>query len=457
MIPILDFQRRSVTGPVMKNDEFDLAIVRKMRQLVKTYPIKYNLEELIVDDATADAVFHAAVELLADVGLYHIDTFRVVQFTREEVEAIARDYRENQRKQVFGRGKEEICIKYRTGEDSRIPVLMAGGTGTVQENWHIPYFQSLAQEETNRGMGVSGGIAAVGGVVPKSGTITEVHCGLWEQRALLEALRRAGRTGMHLGVLCTVFTFGGVLAVLKSGLRDQSNTQLGIHIMPEQKIDWTRLLTAYFAEQNGFVPWTSAMSTIGGLCGGPEGAAVGLMANMLGQLAYGHGTVGSFFTSHLDGEGGTREAMWTYSAAARAAERNLRIPTGGVASANQYYRGTAAWLYQQAASTIVTTCSGVAYLWGGGGNGLGVRVLGDVMRGAAGMKRERANALVNAIMAKVDEAVPREPKVSYYKQFPEFYDPKTVKPKPEFVAVCSQAVEGLARLGVPFSSRLVIN
>ncbi|MBI3978570.1 MAG: monomethylamine:corrinoid methyltransferase [Chloroflexi bacterium] len=457
MIPILDFQRRSLTGPVMKNDEFDLALTRKVRQLVKTYEIKYNPEELIVDDATADAVFQAAVELLADVGLYHIDTFRVIQFTKEEVEAIARDYREHQRKQVFGRGKEEICVEYRTGQESRIPILLGGATGDIEEDWFIPFVQSMAEDETTRGMGVSGGILSVGGVVPKSGTLTEVYCGLWEQRALLEALRRAGRTGMHLGVLSTVFTFGGVLSVLKSGLREPHNTQLGIHIMPEQKIDWSRLLTAYFAEQNGFVPWTSAMSVIGGLCGGPAGTAIGLLANLLGQLAYGHGTLGSMVATHLEGHGGTREALWVYSAAARAAERNVHLPTGGIASANHFYRGTVPMLCQAAASTISATCSGVAYIWGGTGTPLSLRLVDEVMRGAAGMNRERANALINAIMAKTDEALPRETPSVRYKLFPEFYDLETVKPKPEHVAVCNQAAEDLARLGVPYSSRLVIN
>ncbi len=457
MIPILDFQRRSVNGPVMKADEFDLSVARKMRLLVKKYEIKYNPEELIVDDATADKVFQAAVEYLADVGLYNIDTYRLVQLTREEVEEIARDYRENQRKQVFGRGKEQICIQYRTGQDPNLPVLMMGGTGgsgNIAEEWHIPYYQSLAQEEMNHGLGYAGGISAVDGLAPKSGTLSEIHCGLWEQKALLEALRRAGREGMHLGVLQSVYTFGGVAAVVKQGLRDPSNTQLGIHIMPEQKIDWTRLLTAYFAEENGFTPWTSAISILGGLCGGPPGTAVGLVANLLSQLAYGHGTVGSMVTTHMDGQGGTREALWVYSAAARASERNIKVPTGGIASANGLLRGTAAAAYQQAASTVVSTCSGVAYIWSGCHMSLDVRLCGAVIRAAAGMERDKANTLVNAIMKKNDEALLHEATPTKYKQFPELYDVKTLKPKPEYTAAFTNATEEMARLGLPVSSHL---
>ncbi len=74
MIPIMDFQERSLNGPVMKTDDFDLALSMKIRELVNKYNIIYNPGELVVDDATADAVFDAGVELLADVGLYHLGT-----------------------------------------------------------------------------------------------------------------------------------------------------------------------------------------------------------------------------------------------------------------------------------------------------------------------------------------------------------------------------------------------
>ena len=84
MIPIIEFQRRSLQGPVMKADEFDIEFSMKLRELVAKYEIKYNPEELIVDDATADAVFQAGVELLADVGLYHIETERVIKYTKED-------------------------------------------------------------------------------------------------------------------------------------------------------------------------------------------------------------------------------------------------------------------------------------------------------------------------------------------------------------------------------------
>jgi len=57
-----------------------------------------------------------------------------------------------------------------------------------------------------------------------------------------------------------------------------------IHLMPEQKLDWSRLVLALCAEQRGLVPWASAISILGALCRGPEDAAVTQVANILGQL-----------------------------------------------------------------------------------------------------------------------------------------------------------------------------
>ncbi|MCL5734230.1 MAG: monomethylamine:corrinoid methyltransferase [Actinobacteria bacterium] len=457
MISILEFQRRSETGPVMEVNDFDMLVGKRMREIVKKYGITYNPEELVVDDETADKVFQAAVEYMSTVGLYNVSTFRQIQFTKEEIEEIARDYRENHRTQVFGTGKEEILIKPRTSQDTWAPIAMVGSTGPIQQDWHIPFTQLLAQEPTNHGLGCSGCGVSVDGIEPKAGTVTELHCALWEQEALLEGLRRAGREGMHLGVLATVFTFGGVAAVMQNGLRNKYNTQLGIHLMAEQKLDYSRLLTAYFCEQNGMQPWTSATAIIGGLTGSPAGTAVGLLGNLIGQLAFGHGNLGSLFTSHLGGNSGTREACWVYSAAGRAVERHIQVPLGGTASANHYYRGTRVCFYQQLASMTALTASGLAYLWSVGATGLETRVCVNAMQGISGMPRDKVNTLLNTILAKVDEVMPEETRTERYRELPEFYDLKTLKPKPEFLATVKQATEDLADMGVPYSSELVID
>ncbi len=448
MIPIMEFQERSLKGPVMKGTQFDLAFAKKVRELVGKYEIKYDPDELIVDDKTADAVFEAGVELLADVGLYHLDTQRVIRFSAEEIKEIAGAYRESPPRQVFGRGEDQLTVEYRTSDDKRPPILAGGAPGSIGEEWFEPYIQSFVQEETNRAMGIAGGITAVGGVTPKAGTLSEVYCGLWECRKLLEVLERTGRPGMHLGLLCTVSTVGGTMACVGPGLREAHNTQIGIHIVPEQKIDWTRLLLAQFCQERGITPWTSCMSMVGALCRDAAEASIGLVANLLGQLGYGHGTMSSLFSNHLDGRWADAETQWAFSGAARASERNIRVPIAGVCGGMEQVWRTEAGMYQAAAMAVSNTASGFSYAWIAGHSGLEARLVGEILNAVAGMDRGKANELLKAIL----EVTARKVKeTSGPRAFPDAYDLETVEPKPALTADYERVRENLAKLGIPFS------
>lgn len=448
MIPIIDFQRRALTGPVMKSDEFDLEFSAKLREIAAKYEAKYNPEELIVDDATADAVFRAGVELLAEVGLYHMETERVIQFTKEEVETIAREYRENPARHTFGRGKDEVTVSYRTSTDKRPPTVYTGPGGVAEPEWFVEVIQSFAQEECVKALGICPGLAKLGDIEPKAGTLSEIHVGLWEQEHIKEALRRVGRPDMHCGLLATVSTPAGIMAMIGPGLREAHNTQIGVHIIPEQKVDWSRLILAQFCQQRGIQPWQSSMSMIGGLCRNAGETAITLVANVLGQLSYAQAKLCSLFTNHIDGKWSTRPTTWAYSAAARACERNIKIAVGGIAvSAIEAWK-TKSQLMQATAMAIANTASSMAYCWIAGLTGLEARLVGEAMNAVAGMDRLKANELVKRIMDRVEKTLPTQPVLQT--PFPEAYDVKTVKPLPEYEATMLRAKEELAQLGVPY-------
>ncbi|WP_418791290.1 monomethylamine:corrinoid methyltransferase [Phosphitispora sp. TUW77] len=459
MIPTLEFQERSLNGPVMKMDEFDLALAKKVRELVKKYGIKYNPEELLPDDVTADAVYKAGVELLADVGVLNIDTTRVIKWTREEIEEICKEYRDNPPSITFGRAEDAHTIVYRPEQDPRRPACWGLASGVIAEEWFIPYLQSVAQEPTADGFGISGGIASVGGVVPKAGCPSEIYCGLWEQRATIEAVRRAGRPNMHLGLIPTVSTTGGTLAVIGSGLREPYNTQVGIHIIPEQKLDWTRLNLALTIQQRGIEPWTSTMSLLGGLCGGPAGVAVGMMANFIGQLSYAHGKLGSFYVNDMTGRATHREALWTYAAAFRAVNRNIKVITGTCCGDSGPIFSMPEQVIRGVVMAVVMTACGGGYSWGAGLSGISTRIHHDVMTNVAPLSRDKVNVMLEAISKKLDEmdAAGGERIAWNDTSFPNNYDVATVKPKPHHVDDCKQAAEILAGAGIPVSKNLVLD
>lgn len=448
MIPIIDFQQRALTGPVMKADEFDMEFSMKVRELVAKYDIKSDPEVFVVDDAMADAVFQAGVDLLVDIGLLHLDTERVIKYTREEIEQYVGEWCDNPARVTFGKGKDEITVQYRTSTDTRPPINYGGSAGVAQEDWFDAYIQSYAQEPTVKAMGIAAGLEKLGDIKPKAGTLSEIHVGHWEQARIKEALQNVDRPDMHCGLLCTVSSAAGTMAMIGPGRRAPHNTQIGVHVIPEQKINWNQLIMAQFCQDQGIVPWQSSMSLIGGLCRNAADAAVGMVANMLGQLSYAHGPLCSIFTNHMDGKFGTPQTIWATSAAMRASERNVKIAIGGCARG----KGTRPilGLLQSTAQAIASTASGLEYLWIAGFTGMEARFIGEAMDATAGMDREKANELVKAIMAQVEAKFGDEVKVktSY---FPELYDIETVKPKPEYEAALNQAKDELARIGVPYN------
>jgi hypothetical protein len=190
----------------------------------------------------------------------------------------------------------------------------------VEQDWFAAYARSFAQEPRVQAMGIVGGLAAVDGREPRVGTLDEMYCAQWECEQLIEVLQQVGRPGMHLGLLGTASSVAAIMACMRPGLREPHNTQIGIHIIPEQKIDWGRLILAKFCEDCGIVPWTSCVSVMGALARDGVDAAVATTANLLGQLAYGHGSLASVFINRMDGSYGDPEVLWAFSAVCRASE-----------------------------------------------------------------------------------------------------------------------------------------
>jgi methylamine--corrinoid protein Co-methyltransferase len=298
------------------------------------------------------------------------------------------------------------------------------------------------------GLGIAPGLSILGDMEPKAGTLSEIHVGMWEQEQLKEALQRVGRPGLNLGLLATVSTPAAIYECIRPGIREPNNTQIGMHILPEQKITWDRFLMAHFCQDRGINPWQSAMSLIGALCRNPQEAAVTLIANGLGELSYGRGPTMSFFSNLMDGTYGTREPNWAVATAMRASERNLRVITGTAVAGIKWRQITG--MYQAAAQTVIYTACGFSYPWIAGHTGLEARMVGEIMECTAGMDRKKANALAQKIMEKAEAMLEKDGPGETRIPFGEAYDLKTVKPLPEFEAGLMAVKEDLASMGMPY-------
>lgn len=457
MIPILEFENRSLSGPLMKVDEFELNLTKKVRQILKKYEIKHDPNNIIVDDQTADAIFKAGVEMLAEVGVYNIDTQRVIQWTTEEIQEMVTDYKENPRVLTLGKGKDTMTIKPRTGKDTWAPVLWTGAWPIFDQKTFIPFIRAFAQEKDVAGLSMAGGIGVVDGVTSNKGRPSEIYCSVWEAKAQTEALRRAGRPDMARGMIPTATSLGAILASFGPEMLEPWNAMVGIHIMPEQKLDFERLNIAYQLEQMGVVPWTSAMSLVGGLCGGAEGAAVGAIANVLAQLSYAHGSESNLTFNNMNGRIIDRETLWAHSAAYRAIERNLGLVVGTACVDSSQLRSYEEGIIGGVMAAMVITASGAAFNWYGGTTPLTCRIHAEVMRNIAGMDSAKVNEMLQKLSKKIDEIVKKgSEKMLTFGDIllPAVYDLTTLKPKSEYLDAIKSSVESLKECGVPISDSL---
>ncbi len=79
--------------------------------------------------------------------------------------------------------------------------------------------------------------------------------------------------------------------------------------------------------------------------------------------------------------------------------------------------------------------------------------MGRIMKGAAGMKREKAEEIAQKIMNKAEEDIEKrgEPDFADIPSYESTCDLKTGKPKPEFFDVIKQTRDDLVDMGMPYA------
>jgi methylamine--corrinoid protein Co-methyltransferase len=116
--------------------------------------------------------------------------------------------------------------------------------------------------------------------------------------------------------------------------------------------------------------------------------------------------------------------------------------------------GTKELLYEVAAMTVMGAASGTCAMIGprsnagvhnGNVSGLEARFMAEVGHAAAGMPRKQADELVTWLVDKYKDTLDKRP---IGKHFTEVYDLKTVKPKPEWLAMYEEVKDELRARGL---------
>ncbi|MBI2865754.1 MAG: monomethylamine:corrinoid methyltransferase [Chloroflexi bacterium] len=400
MIPIAHIQERARRGPIMQEKDYDLKLSMALRRLVSDYGIKLVHEEIVPDDATASAIYDAGVDLLAEVGLYNTDTQRTIQFSREEILQVAE---ETPMEETLGLGKDQLTVRARKPGDGRPPTIVLQVHVPTDEPF-LELLRSSAQQGDNESRRLAAALlSSIEGVTNVAHSPGEMAWEIAHARWRRHEAERIGRPDMYIG-LPNAVSVGAILAAFTSkGAFRPRTAQVPLQIMPELKIDWDRVRLAIACKEMGGVPHISCLTVLGAYCRGPEEAAVMMVANVLGTLAYSQGSIATLRAQVARGLDTSVDAS---AAAARAIAHRSHIPICSHAYRLTSTPDLATILYMRAASAVAAAASGVAWQralpclaarGGGLAVSLEVRVVGGVFHSVAGMRRDQALDLFHQV------------------------------------------------------------
>jgi len=439
---------RAMTGPVMKEDEFETEFFpKKIKEIIAEHGIKYDPENpIMTDPSMADEIFQAGIELLTEVGLYCKDTKRIVKFDEGEIKEVIKT---RKTEVTLGIGRDRFTISPRGPEDKKPPktFYMAGWMGSDLKVWKDAALMS-ALEPTADGL-VPSILEGIYDLRPTTGTPTESLLVQTEARIMREVAARAGRPGMWLGIPMNASHPIALMSAFGPGLYNRYNCMMPVHILQDMRINFDRLNLAYFAMQHGIIPWISSCPTMYAYIGGPEEAAVEGIAHTLGMMAFSDGSFTQAMSMTIQSRYDGRECFWANSAMALAAERHLKVPW--ISS------GLGAWpvasenmMYGAACACIVACVSGMEGMWMVGGlSALDQRFAGEFTRAVAGIKVSEGLALIKEILKKYEDKVPATPEMTL-PDFYELYDKKTLKPNSKYLELYKRITREFKDMGFDY-------
>ena len=450
----LDILDRAKTGPQVKKSDWDLDhIVIPTKRVVRKYDLKWDKQCVVPNDPdVADRVFQAALELAAEVGVYCINTERVIRFSREEIQQ-GLDLAATEL--VMGEGKDSRTLFARQICDPRPPLVWAGNPGVpTPEELFLPMVQSWMQEPIVD-LVTCGSVTTVDGRPVETGTASEVYAVRRELRMLREGLRRVGRPGMGLLAAQSAVSSLGDLAAANPDYLRPVDSHL-VAMFNELIIDLDNMNRAANSVEYGMRNASLATVMVGGLAGDGPGAAVVqaasfMLANLVCRADY-H-LLHPIHIRHVATS--TRGVMWMQGVVEQAFARNAPCiivsdiyPKSGA--------GTKELLYEVAANAIAITVSG-GHLEGVGAadgavpnsSGLEARWMGEVGHAVAkqGLSLDQAEELIQILLAKY-EYVFSQAGGNPGKRFDQVYYLKTLRPTDEWEDIYKTVKEELSQIGL---------
>jgi methylamine--corrinoid protein Co-methyltransferase len=435
MFDYIEMMERAQTGEFIKENDWDLQrVALTTRQLVKKYRLEWDRGRIVTDDdALADAVFQAGLELAVQLGAYNRSLERVLRFSEDE---LREGLRSAPQALTVGEGKDARNLYARHVEDQRLPLNWGGTPGTpFPEDLFLPNVVSYVQEPL-LDMLTCGTLTSVDGREIRTGSPMEIVATRRELRYLHEALQRGGRPGMGLLAAQSSVSELGDLAVAHPNYLRPCDAHL-VPMLNELKIDGRNIARVVNSLEYGMLNASLACVLVGGLGGDAPGSAVVQAASfILANLACAadYHLLHPVDIRHVATS--TRHVLWVTSIVGQAFARNAPC----ILVADVYPKsgaGTREVLYETAANAVAIAVTG-SHLEGCGSadgrlpnaSGLEARWMAEVGRAAClqGWSRREANDLVLALLPKYEWLFEPGAPANTGQSFNVIYDQKTIRP-----------------------------
>ena len=196
-VGVLETYDRARTGPRVDETEWDQKIIyQTAHKLKEKYRLQFDRTKIIPTDTDMmDRLYQAGLEMLVSLGVYCMDTGRVIKYTEDEVlVAIAAAPYEL----TLGEGRDARRLVARSFDDPRPPLCQGGPTGApVSEGIFVAMHEAYAREPLVDAI-VNGVLSTINGREPKPGSPWEIAAVKAEVSMIRMATARAGRPGTGL-------------------------------------------------------------------------------------------------------------------------------------------------------------------------------------------------------------------------------------------------------------------
>ncbi len=417
---------------------------------MKKYDIDIRDDRFLSNDwELMDRAWEAAVDFLASCGVYHKDTSRVIEFTKEEILEII-SWAPDQIN--VGDGRDEITLYSRELDDKRPCANMGAPIGIpVPERYFEPIVTSYFQEPLVE-MFNTPTLERYRGRDIRTRSPLEILAGHDEWARLKAIAKKTGRPGLSMvGTVISVSDVGHLSAGKWMGKGDT----LAVGMICELKVDNSIMNKVTDSVLDDKVIFGYADPIYGGMCGGTPGQIIIAIAAMLALHIVLFCECPGYNPTHpLLFITDTKELLQITSVAFGAIRRNSplmsRLPTclaGGC--------GTKTLLYETIATNLITNKSGFAYTQGprpatgvtsGNCSGLEARFNGELSRAAVKIDRDKAEEIICKSYEKYKDLIDKKP---YGQPFWEVYDPDAVKPRDFWFKMYEEVKEEAIRWGLP--------